>query len=44
MIAAFIPWLSIQLTVEFPLRPHFQAPATLTYQPADRFWTFHLPT
>ncbi len=80
MIAAFIPWLAIRLTIEFLLRPHFQAPATLwqsctgclggvggisdippatghigdwvlgsaqqgnqlviTYQPADRFWTF----
>ncbi len=83
MIAAFIPWLTIRLVVEFLLRPNFQAPLTLlrqncpraygcgtgigflppatghigdwvfsisgnqqgtqnviTYQPADRFWTF----
>ena len=28
MIVAFIPWLAIRLTVEFLLRPHFQAPLT----------------
>jgi hypothetical protein len=28
MVAAFIPWLAIRLTVEFLLRPHFQAPLT----------------
>jgi len=29
MIVAFIPWLAIRLVVEFLLRPHFLAPATL---------------
>ncbi len=29
MVAAFIPWLASRLVVEFLLRPHFQAPATL---------------
>ena len=28
MVAAFIPWLAIRLTVEFLLRPRFQAPLT----------------
>jgi len=75
MVAAFIPWLTIRLVVEFLLRPHFLTPLTaaqncsqggcgegigfvpqatgrigdlvlsingnvVTYQPADRFWTF----
>jgi ABC-type transport system involved in multi-copper enzyme maturation permease subunit len=75
MVAAFIPWLTIRLVVEFLLRPHFMTPLTaaqncsqggcgegigfvpqatgrigdlvlsingnvVTYQPADRFWTF----
>lgn len=29
MIAAFVPWLALRLTVEFLLRPHFLAPLTL---------------
>jgi hypothetical protein len=28
MVAAFIPWLTIRLGVEYLLRPHFQAPLT----------------
>jgi ABC-type transport system involved in multi-copper enzyme maturation permease subunit len=28
MIAAFIPWLTIRLVVEFALRPHFMTPLT----------------
>jgi hypothetical protein len=29
MIAAFVPWLAIRLSVEFLLRPHFLAPVTV---------------
>jgi len=29
MIAAFVPWLAIRLSVEFLLRPHFLAPVTI---------------
>jgi len=78
MVAAFIPWLTIRLVIEFVFRDHFLAPLTtamsanchtvgcgygigsvpqstgrigdlvlgfkpgnlVSYQPADRFWTF----
>jgi ABC-type transport system involved in multi-copper enzyme maturation permease subunit len=78
MVAAFVPWLTIRLVVEFVFRDHFMTPLTMkvpaaclkgfcgsgigftpqntgrigdlilgfkpgnliSYQPADRFWTF----
>ncbi|HEY2552445.1 MAG TPA: hypothetical protein VGI64_17900 [Streptosporangiaceae bacterium] len=29
MVAAFIPWLAIRLSVEFVFRPHFMTPLTM---------------